>query len=634
MKPIFTIIFICFVSIWKLPAQSGNPDPIDAENLFENKRFASVWPYYMDLLKKDSSNSDLNYKMGMCYLNSRSQKAKAVNCFKKVIGSSVKETNASVNAYRLLAEAAYATSNFDLAVENYDKYKKALLETKGSSQPVIDEATRKIELCKISKELKEMKELVATLISHKFSSPDKNSTTPTLDYSTSISPDQSTLIFKFKRRGRLDQINSDNEYFEELDVLSPIETVQAKIPDTSTVKKEATVATSVDGQIMLIYKDDNGVANIYTSFLDGNDWTTPEILDKSINTKGWEADEFLSADGNELYFTSSREGGFGGKDIYKSTKLPNGEWSKAVNLGPKINSSFDEQAPFVHPDGATLFFSSNRYKKKGTYDVFTSTLSDSGWKEPISVGYPEHKNGIEPSGTVKQSKDRNKNKNDNCTVTFINQKKTPLTLVKGKIVDADGKIPRYIEITVRNIETGEIAGIYHCNSKTGQYQFIAPPGKNNHVVFEAAGYLFHTENVDISKETDFYKAGHTIALVPLAAGSKDVLNNIFFENSKAVLLPASHVELDKVFDFLTLNPKASIEISGYASKTDPAFDSKLFEAKIQSIIDYLTDKGIHKERLASNVYNFETKKKRKKRKEANAEEIAAGKIQIKVLEIN
>jgi len=646
VKILWILIFIFLINISKLTGQvefEEFEEYEEIEDLFTHNKFAAAWPYYQYFLKKDSSNTDFNFKMGICYLNSRSQKEKAVACFKKVIASpDKKESVISQITYKALADAAYLTSNFDLAITNYEKYQKTLLATKNSNPPNTEEITRKIEMCKMGKELKEQKELVASLVNHKFVNTDKNNGSSYTFFSSTASPDQSSLTFTFKRPNSIKKLSADKDYFEDYTI--SYKTTDIHLPqsrDTSNIKKEATVAESVDGQIILIYRDDDGDANLYASSLNENEWTPPEKLNKIINNKGWEPNECISSEGNTLYFTSNRDGGFGGKDIYRSIKLPTGEWSKAINLGPAINTPYDEEAPFIHPDGVTLYFSSNRYKSKGSFDIFTSNLSDSGiWAKAIGVGYPVTKSSSNVSTVQKKSKKTNStsekenlsNAKDNYIVSFINQDKTPLTIVKGTIIDKDGKIPKYIEITVTNNETGEIAGIYHSNRKTGQYIFMLPPGINNNVTYEAEDYLFHSENMDISKETSFFKSHKTIELVPIATGSKDVLNNIFFEDGKASLSPASDVELNKLFDFLTLNPKLLVEISTCINKKSITNDTKLVEDKIQSVINYLVEKGIAKERIASKVYRRAKKSKGKSESE-RALESEFGKLEIKILNI-
>jgi len=607
----------------------------EAEDLFARNRFTAAWPYYDKLLKTDPLNPDLNFKMGVCYLNSRSQKEKAISCFQKAIVSTDKETDNSIITYKLLADACYYASNFDQAIINYEKYKKILLDTK-ASQLAIEEITEKIKMCHMAKELKELKELTLALIDDTFDYKNKKDGSAAFNYSTTTSADQASITFTLSKTLNNGIKIRDGDFYENsFTVLSNNPAPASNRIDTSSIQMESTVATSVDGQILLIYRDDNGEGNLYAARLNGNEWRAAEKLNKAINNNGWEPNEFISADGNTLYFSSSREGGFGGKDIYRSIKLTNGEWGKAINMGPTINTIYDEEAPCIHPDGVTLFFSSNRYRTKSVFDNFISTLTDSGWTTPVNVGYPLNKNTItEQLGGKKlkvlSEKEKVTDEKDNYRVTFIDPKKIPVTMIKGKIIDREGKIPGYAEITVTDNETGEITGVYHADGNTGKYMFILPPGKNNNITYEAEGYLFHSENLHTSKETSFYKAHNTVELVPLAEESKVVLNNIFFADSSATLSAASEVELNRILNFLMLNPKMAVEILMFTDKEKTKRENELANDKAQAVVNYLIQKGVAKENVASRL-SEKPKKLRKKKIGETITENESGKLELKII---
>ena len=165
----------------------------------------------------------------------------------------------------------------------------------------------------------------------------------------------------------------------------------------NTPGHEATIGISADGQQLLIYKDDAGDGNIYLSRLMGENWMTPQKLTENVNSKSWEPSATITPDNNTLYFTSTREGGFGGRDIWRSVRLPNGEWAKPVNLGPKINTPYDEDAPAILADGKTLYFASQGFNSMGGYDLFYSVWDQENntWSAPRNVGYPINTPGDE-----------------------------------------------------------------------------------------------------------------------------------------------------------------------------------------------------------------------------------------------
>jgi hypothetical protein len=145
---------------------------------------------------------------------------------------------------------------------------------------------------------------------------------------------------------------------------------------------------SKDGKILLLSKDDNNESDIYSSAFDGTIWSHAVKLNKNINSKYWESHAFVSEDGNQLVFASDRPGGFGGLDLYVSRKI-NGEWGPAINIGPEINTPFNEDRPFFTNSGKTLIFSSQGHENMGGYDLFKSELQPNGsWKRPENMGYP------------------------------------------------------------------------------------------------------------------------------------------------------------------------------------------------------------------------------------------------------
>ncbi|MGZ4033995.1 MAG: OmpA family protein [Bacteroidia bacterium] len=562
--------------------------------------FSTAFPKYMDLFKTDSSNESLNYKIGVSYLNSRSQKTKAVPYLEKAVASlnSYTANGASVKsevpliAYKYLGDAYIYSYKFDLAISSFEKFKIILPNDKNTDQRILEELNWKIKLCKIARE-------------------------------------SEGLIVCPKG-----VVNEDKKYFEETDfsgIKDSLALVAEKfyssyVPPGKNVKikgTETTVATSVDGQMVLVYKSDKKNGSLYASRLSDNQWTEPEKLSANLNENGWEPDEFVSADGKTLYFSSNRAGGFGGMDIYKCKKIPNGEWSKAINLGPVINSAFDEKNPFIYPDGATLYFNSNRFKNKEEFDIYSSILSISGgWKPPLNIGFPTSNAKDDADYTVASSenivdasllkkekypalKKEKYTDKDTYIITFFDTKHIPLTLIKGGIIGADGKIIKDPEINVTDNKTGEILGVYHCNNK-GEYMFIIPQERNINITYKSEGYLFQSANINILTDNNYYQKAPPLYLQPIETNSKIILDNIFFESDKTSLSDLSKTELENVFQLLTKNPGIEVEIAGYASpktsKESARERMKLAEERAASVINYLVEKGINKNRLFVNAY--------------------------------
>lgn len=615
MKAVGIIVWLISATI--ACGQTRNMTEAEAEVLFAKKHYSAVWEYYLDKLKFDSLNPDLNFRMGICYLNSRSEKNKAIECFSKVIRSG-NEKVLTGNIYKLLADAFYASSDFERAMVNYEKYQKYLQSEKNKSKEEAEAVSMKIALCMKEKELKELKDITCTLMKHKCNIKNNN-------YRSLVNNTANAFAVTLNKPLNLEKTLHGEDLFENNNIPAVADPTALQRSDSANGMMETTIATSEDGQIILIYRNENGKAGLYVSRLKGNDWMLPEKLSINVNDDGWEPGEILSLDGNTLYFSSAVAGGYGGKDIYRCSRLANGEWSRAVNMGPNINSPFDEEAPFIHPDG-TLYFSSNRYKTKGGYNNYKSNWCDScgSWSIAEDVSYPLHKHNKNLSkGAVEDELEAYR-------VNLLNARRLPLTLIKGKLGTPNGKTFKYAEITVTDNETGRILGTYYPDNATGKFIFVLPPGKNVNITYEAEGYLFRSENIQSNKEASFYKTSKNVELDLMEDGAITILNNVFFEEKKPELMAASETELNRLYQVLLDHPKLGIELYSLPNKEDK--DARLSEERIEAVMKYLSDKGVGKERMISKAWRKVEKKRHRRRKIVeSAAEDNAGKVGVKVI---
>ncbi|HXU26730.1 MAG TPA: OmpA family protein, partial [Bacteroidia bacterium] len=249
----------------------------------------------------------------------------------------------------------------------------------------------------------------------------------------------------------------------------------------------------------------------------------------------------------------------------------------------------------------------------GGFDIFNSILSnDSVWSEVMNVGYPINTTDddvfyvISPDGLnayFSSFREGGLGEKDNYMLTFLNKKESPLTLVKGKVVDELGKPAKNVIITVTDNENEQVVGVYHANSKTGQFLFILTPGKNYNITYQADNHLFYSENMEIPKESKYYEISKQISLPPIVVGSKIVLNNIFFDFDKATLRPQSNVELRNLLLIMKGNPNMKVEISGHTdSKGTDAYNQKLSEERAQAVVKRLIENGIDATRMKAKGY--------------------------------
>jgi outer membrane protein OmpA-like peptidoglycan-associated protein len=589
---------------------------LGGNELDENSKFAL--PIYLDLRKSDSLNSNLNYRIGVCYLNSRTQKYKAIPYLQQAVlsisakynSASPSERHAPTMAYIFLGDAFHFNYQFNQAIE---AYKTFLSDNTTKDKKLIEMVNRKIEICNTAKEL------VASPINVKIENLGSAINTSYADYSPIVSADEAMMIFTSRRPGSTGgKLTESDNFYEDIYMSTQNDSVWSAAenigPPVNTDDHESAVGIAVDGQLILIYKDDNGDGNIYSTLLRGDKWTVPLKLNSNINTKYWEPSAFISADGNTLYFTSNRPGGYGGRDIYKSVKTFDGDWGEAINLGNTINTAYDEDAPFIHPDGVTLFFSSNGHKTMGGFDIFSSVSSGNNtWSEPVNVGYPINSPDddiyyvVSPNKThayYSSFKEGGKGEKDNYLITFVDAPKcTPIVIYKGIVRDPYGKPVKNLEITVTDIATAEIVGKYHSNSKTGKYLFILTPGKNYSICYSADDYLFCSVNKNLIDVKDYCQINEEVELPSITIGSKITLNNIFFDFDKSTLRSESDVELNKLLNFLNKYPKMVIEIIGNTdSKGMDEYNNKLSLERAQAVVNYITNKGIKQERITAKGY--------------------------------
>lgn len=591
-----------------------------SEETLREKKYDKALAMYLELYNSDSSNANLAHKVGYCYLQSIGRKEKAVSYLEKAVKSigvdykdhDPAERRAPLLAWKLLADAYHIDSQFDKAVATYNVYRREMKQNHKKDKANEEEADRRIQMCYTAKELMKVP------VKLKVENMGKSVNSKYADYSPVLTADGNTMIFTSRRDGGVgNDTYDDGKYFEDIYITDYVngKWTEAKNigPPINTEGNDATVGITIDGQNILIYKDDNGDGNIYRTHLNGDTWSEPEKLNANINSKYWEPSAFITADGNTMYFVSDRPGGYGGRDIYKSNLMDDGQWGKAINLGSKINTKYDEDGPFLHPDGITLFFSSTGHQTMGGFDIFYSTMSENGdWQEPVNVGFPVNSPDddvfyvVSPDKTkayYSSYKEGGVGEKDNYMITFLDQKQEPLTLLKGEVKDQAGKVPKNIVITVTDNETGRLVGVYRTNSKTGQYVMILTPGKNYNLVYEAEGFMFYSENRDIPKNTNYYEIYRPVLLPPLIVGSKVVLNNIFFDFDKATLRATSNVELRNLVRFMNKYPAVSVEISGYTdSKGTEEYNMKLSQNRAQAVVAYLLGKGIASDRMTAKGY--------------------------------
>lgn len=430
----------------------------------------------------------------------------------------------------------------------------------------------------------------------------------TLEYYPSLTIDGNKMIFTRRENGDEDFYES---YFE-----NGAWTVAVPVPGKiNTNLNEGAQNISQDGEWLIYtgcnYPEGGGSCDLYISYKTKNgSWTEGENMGNVINTEFWEASPSLSSDKTQLYFTSSRLGGYGGKDIWVSTRQPNGRWGKPENLGPDVNTSADEACPFIHPDNQTLYFNSNGHEGYGLTDLFLARKKEDGsWNIPVNLGYPI--NTIDDEGSLIVAADGKtgfyasdgadtKGGLDLYQFELRDDIRASKVLwVKGKVYDvkSNNGLPSAVELT--DINTRKLLSKIQTDEE-GNYLITLPVGKNYAFNVNRKGYLFYSDNFETT-------IGHTdsameinIPLQPLEAGATVILKNIFFESNQFDLKEESIAELDKLIQLLNDNPATQIMISGYTDNVGKASDNlALSTNRAKSVVQYLQKNGIPANRLVS-----------------------------------
>ncbi|MDL2312530.1 OmpA family protein [Bacteroidales bacterium OttesenSCG-928-B11] len=358
-----------------------------------------------------------------------------------------------------------------------------------------------------------------------------------------------------------------------------------------------------------------GSCDLYWSRRIGNRWSRPRNLGEPVNTSLWESQPSMAPDGRTIYFSSNRSGGYGGFDIWKCMMIEEGVFSEPVNLGPTINTEYDETAPFIHADGRTLYFVSDGLPGMGGKDIYYSFLKpDNSWEKPVNLGYPvntptdELNIFINASGTVAYiATDIEGGYGGMDLYSFELDEKfrpTPVTYMKGVIRDAETKEPLEASVELVDLATSQVVTSTTSDPATGEYLACIITGTNVLMNVSHPDYPFYSENFQLEKSyTNLEPYFKNISLQKAEVGSTFILRNIFFEFNKSDLRKESGVELDNLADYLTKNPTLHIEIGGHTdNQGGDEYNLKLSLERAKSVYNYLINKGIPESRLSYKGY--------------------------------
>lgn len=391
----------------------------------------------------------------------------------------------------------------------------------------------------------------------------------------------------------------------------------------NTQFNEGALTISPDGKRLFYAAADKfggeGNFDIWYSFKQKGKWVKPMNLGRPINSPLWESQPSISADGKELFFTAKNGKGEGGIDIWVS-KLVNNIWQEPENLGNMINTDKDEQCPFIHPDGKTLYFSSNGHNGMGSSDLFVVRRDAKGeWGMPVNLGYPintrENENSLFVSADGLMGYYSQFINGSFDLVSFElpeNVRPAAVTYVKGTVASAADKIYIPSTIEIYDAESGELTAITKTKTEESEFLITLPIGRDYIFSVESKGFLPHSEHFSLIDAGMLKSYDLEIFMNPIPVKEtvvlsevkpverKIVMKNIFFESNSAELMKTSFIELNKIVDILNENDQMKMRIEGHTDNIgSEAVNLSLSQKRADSVKNFLVESGILSSRLST-----------------------------------
>ncbi len=434
-----------------------------------------------------------------------------------------------------------------------------------------------------------------------------------LQYLPAVTIDNATMFFT-----KRDYVQGDEDivvsYYKN-NGWSPATSVSDRI---NSPLNEGACTVSADGRTMIFTSCDGrnslGSCDLYITKKTGDTWSRPKNLGKPVNSIYWESQPSLSADGNTLYFSSNRTGGFGGRDIWV-TYNKGGEWSIPENLGKTVNTRSDETTPFIHPNGISLYLSANGYPGMGGYDLYVTTKKDSTWEQPKNLGYPintfkdEVAIVIGADGeTAYFAKEEQKNFEIlDSRLVSINLpseiRSKPASYIVGRVFEDQNAQPLRASIEVIDLSSNTILYESQSDSITGEYYMVLPVGLDLAAYVKKKGYLYTDFHFQTELNTVQKPDTIDIRLKPISEGETLILKNIYFETDSYIINNRSLSELENAFQLLKENSEIVVEISGHTDDVgSDEYNQELSRLRAREVYNRLVTKGIKEERLTYKGY--------------------------------
>jgi outer membrane protein OmpA-like peptidoglycan-associated protein/tetratricopeptide (TPR) repeat protein len=548
-------------------------------------------------IERDSTYADAYFKLGQMNETARNE-ANAMKYYAKAIQFKPNEPGYR-QAYTYIGTRALRNGEYEKA--------KPLLEFALQNSPtnsmIVKQLTKQLENCNFAIEAQKKK------LSFDASDMGEIINFKNNQYFPVLTADNETLIFTARSE------EGDENLFSSNLLDGKWTKPQSISSNINTPANEGTCSISADGRTLVFTscdaKDSFGSCDLYISRKVGIEWSAPENLGASINTREWESQPSLSNDGHILYFSSKRQGGFGEKDLWVS-ELKNNVWSPAVNLGNTINTPKDDISPFIHANGHTLFFASDGHTGFGGFDLYMTEQKLHTFSKPENLGYPINTHEDQVALFITSDGKKGYYSSDTRHTTRLYEFDIPQELssrfsrvnyVKGVVQDAQSKKALSADIELIDLKTGQTIERLQSDVMTGEYTAVLPNGSHFGLFINKQNYFNKSLSFDFSEKADANGKWVNVLLEPIRKDVDIVLNNIFFDSGKADLRPESFAELDKLQKLLSQNNTLKVEISGHTDNVGKDTDNQILSQKrAAAVVDYLIAKGINANNIKAIGY--------------------------------
>lgn len=515
--------------------------------------------------------------------------------------------------FKFLAQALYSKGKYEEALKNIEQYSS--LEKRMSQ-----EDRRLLNSCRFSVEA------VKSPVRFHPENAGEAINTAGDEYWPCLNAEADELVFtrlvRMDKNGQKYGLPQEDLYCSQKDSGKWYKAVPLGFP-VNTEDNEGAQCISADGRLLFFTvcgrPDGQGSCDIYMSVRKGGEWSEPVNLGLPVNTRAWESQPSVSADGRYLYFTSNRDGGKGKMDIWKAEKIGTSTegfpvYGKVRNIR-NINTSGNELSPFIHADGQTLYFASDYWPGLGGKDLFAVKIQNDSVSSPHNLGYPINTSDNEEGMVVEVSGEKawftsNRTGYGGRDIFYFqlpdSERPHPVSYVKGIVIDNKTKKTLHSDITLSDLTSGLVVQHIYPIENEGEFLLCLPMGGNYGLSIEKEGYLFCSRNFDLEqKYSNTDPMNIIIGLDPIEPGMITVLNNVFFETDSFSLKPQSIPQLNEIVSFMKRNPGLFIEIGGHTdNKGSDAYNNKLSEKRAFSVVRYLVQCGITPDRLAGKGYGF------------------------------